>query len=169
MYLDNRLVIPKIPQTPIKVSLHWGHPGRDQMLRQISDIMWPKIDRKITLLTKTCHEFQETGKSIKPILKEKQFRKFPVSDKINDEIAIDFAGPFKLARISKRYIIVSVDSKSGWPDAKLLRAPTTETVIEFLKRHIADNSITNKSEQTPKRHLLARNSKTFAKNITLNL
>ena len=162
-------MIPKIPQTPIKVSLQWGHPGRDQMLRQISDILWPKSDWEITLLTKTCHEFQEAGKSMKPILKEKHFRKIPVSDKINDEIAIDFAGSFKLARISKRYIIVSVDSKSGWPDAKLLRAPTTESVIEFLKRHIADNGITNKSERTPKRHLLARNSKTSAKNITLNL
>ena len=38
IYLDDRLVIPKILQAPIKNSLHWGYPGRDQMLRQITDI-----------------------------------------------------------------------------------------------------------------------------------
>ena len=38
MNIDDRLNIPKTLQGPIKISLHWEHPGRDQMLRQISDI-----------------------------------------------------------------------------------------------------------------------------------
>ena len=61
--MDDRLIIPKNLQTPIKNSLHWGHPGRDQMLMQIIDIWWPKIHRDVTLLTKTCPECRAAGKS----------------------------------------------------------------------------------------------------------
>ena len=31
LFIEDRLVIPKILQGPINISLHWGHPGRDQM------------------------------------------------------------------------------------------------------------------------------------------
>ena len=134
LYLDDRLVIPKILQNPIKNSLHWGHPGRDQMLRQITDIWWPRILRDITLLTQSCPECQNEGKSEKLILSQKQFGKITTPKTINEEIAIDFAGPFKIAHSTKKYLIVSVDSKSGWPDAKFLRAPTTTKVIEFLTK-----------------------------------
>ena len=41
LYIDDRLVIPNRLQGPIKIPLHWGHPGCDQMLRQIEDIWWP--------------------------------------------------------------------------------------------------------------------------------
>ena len=141
LYLDDRLVIPKILQAPIKNSLHWGHHGRDAMLQQISDIWWPRIYRDITLLAKSCPNCQEAGKSIKPILKQNIFGKIPTLEETNDEIAIDFAGPFKIAASSKRYLIVSINSKTGWQDAKFLRAPTTRKVIEFLQKYIADNGI----------------------------
>ena len=94
LYLDDRLVIPKILQSSIKNSLHRGHPGRDQMLRQITDIWWPRIHRDITLLTQSCSECQNAGKSVKPILSQKQFGKIPTPETINEEIAIDFAGPY---------------------------------------------------------------------------
>ena len=110
------------------------------MLRQFADFWWPKIHRDIVLLTKTCKKCQESGKSIKPILKQKQFGKLPTSNKTNEEIAIDFASPFKVANSSKMYLIVSRDCKTGLPDAKLLRTPTTNKVIEFLTNYIANNN-----------------------------
>ena len=85
---------------PIKILLHWG-PGGDQVLRQRRDIRWPKIHRDVTLFTMTCHEFQEPGKSSKPLLKRTYLGKLPRPDKIKDEIAIEFAGPIKIARNSK--------------------------------------------------------------------
>ena len=149
LYLDDRLVIPKILQAPIKNSLHWGHPGRDAMLQQISDIWWPRIHRDITLLATNCPNCQEAGKSIKPILKQSNFGKIPTPEETNEQIAIDFAGPFKIAKSSKRYLIVSVDSKTGWQDAKFLRAPTTRKVNEFLQRYIADNGIPKQVRTDP--------------------
>ena len=136
MYIDDRLIIPKILQATIKNSLHWGHPGRDIMLQQISNIWWPRIHRDITLLAKSWPDCQKAGKSIKPLLKQQNFGKLPIPEEVNDEIAIDFVGPFKIARSSKKYLIVSIDSKTGWQ-----RAPTTRKVIEFLQRYIADKGI----------------------------
>ena len=114
LYIDDRLIIiPKILQAPIKNSLHWGHPGRDIMLQQISDIWWPRIHRDITLLAKSCPNCQKAGKSIKHLLKQQNFGKIPIPEEVNDEIAIDFAGLFKIARSTKKYLIVSIDSKTG--------------------------------------------------------
>ena len=81
LYLNDRSVITKILRCPFKISLHWGYPGRDQMLRQIADIWWPKIHRDIVLLTKTCKQCQEAGVSVKPILRQKQFGKLPTPNK----------------------------------------------------------------------------------------
>ena len=58
LYMDDRLIKPKRLQAPIKNSLHWGHPGRDQMLSQVFDTFWPLIHRDITLLTKMCSDCQ---------------------------------------------------------------------------------------------------------------
>ena len=38
LYVDERLVIPTILRASIMSSIHYGHPGRDTMLRYISDI-----------------------------------------------------------------------------------------------------------------------------------
>ena len=165
LYLDDRLVIPKILQAPIKNWLHWGHPGRDAMLQQISDIWWPRIHRDITLLAKSCSSCQEAGKSIKPVLKQQKFGKLPIPEETNDEIAIDFAGPFKIARSSKRYLIVSVDSKTGWQDAKFLRAPTTRKVIEFLQKYIADNGIPKQIRKDPGTAFNSHKFKEFCENF----
>ena len=64
-------------------------------------------------------------------------------------MAIDYKRPFKMARSSKKYLTVSVDSKSGWPDAKFLRAPTTEKALELLTRYTADNGILRKIRTDP--------------------
>ena len=56
---------------------------------------------------------------------------------MNEEIALDFAGPFQNAKQGKKYMPVSIDLFSGWPDAKFLHSPTTKKVVEFLKCYIS--------------------------------
>ena len=80
---------------------------------------------------------------------QKQFRKLQAPKEINEEVAIDFAEPFKIARSSKNYLIVLIDSKTDWPDAKFMRAPTSNKVIDFLERYIADNGNPRKIRTDP--------------------
>ena len=38
---------------------------------------------------------------------------------------------------ARQYILVSVDHKTGWPDAMFLRKPNADKVVEFVKNYIA--------------------------------
>ena len=59
----------------------------------------------------------------------------------NDEISLDFAGPFQNAYKQKKYLLVPVDNNSGWPAAMFLPNPSADKVVEFLLEYIATNGI----------------------------
>ena len=97
-----------------------------------------------------CNECHQVGQSIEPLLKQSKFGKLPIPTKTNEEIAKDFAGPFKMLRSSKKkHLTVSIDIKTGWQDAKFLRAPTTIKGIKFLQEYIADNSVLKEIRTSP--------------------
>ena len=49
----------------------------------------------------------------------------------------------------KKYLLVSIDHFSGWPDAKFLYKPTTKKVLEFLKQYIAQYGVPKKMRTDP--------------------
>ena len=59
-----------------------------------------------------------------------------MAEKPNEEISLDFAGPFQIAPHGKKYILVSVDNTSRCPEALFLTNPNTERVLEFLAEKI---------------------------------
>ena len=135
--MDEKLVIPKGLRDALFRSLHWGHPGRDAMLREAADIWWPGLYKEIVWLANVCPECGKSGKNIKPILRKKQFGKLEEPENVNDEVALDFAGPYAVSNKARKYILVSVDHKTGWPDAMFLREPNADKVIEFVTNYIA--------------------------------
>ena len=56
LYMDKRLVIPTNLRTSIMSSIHYGYPGRDTMLRYISDIWWPKFHREVVTTAKSVQQ-----------------------------------------------------------------------------------------------------------------
>ena len=97
IYVHERLVIPEELRQPIFRSLHLGHPGRDAMLQAVADIWWPQIHCEIVLLAQTCNQCQQPGKNLKTLLPQTNYGKLPEAENNNDELALDFAGPFKSA------------------------------------------------------------------------
>ena len=128
----------------IMCSLHYGHPGRDAMLAMVGEIWWPRIHREVIDQARLCDQCLEAGKNLKCIQSQKERGKIPKAKQQNEEIALDFAGPFQNAREGNKYLLVSIDHFSGWPDAKFLRCPTTKKVIEFLKHYIAQFGVPKK-------------------------
>ena len=102
LYMDNRLVIPQSMRSMIMCSLHYGHPGRDSMLAMVEDIWWPRIHREIIDQARLCEQCLESGKNLKCILRQKQIGKLPEVEQQNEEIALDFAGPFQNAKKGKK-------------------------------------------------------------------
>ena len=72
LYMDERLIIPKVLRPIIKRSLHYGHPGRDSMLAIVSNVWWPRLHREVVAIARTCPQCSEIGKNIKPLLTLKQ-------------------------------------------------------------------------------------------------
>ena len=126
LYMDERLVIPKLLPPIILRSLHYGHGGRDSMLVTVANVWWPRLHREVLRIAQTCQQCKTAGKNIKPLLRQTQIGKLPKRTEINQAIVIDFAGLFQNAKGAKKYLLVSVDHYSGWPEAKFLRKPNTE-------------------------------------------
>ena len=63
-YMDERLVFPTNLRTSIMSSIHYRHPGRDTMLRYISDIWWPQIHREVVTTAKCCDQCNNAGKTL---------------------------------------------------------------------------------------------------------
>ena len=111
LYMDERLVIPTNLRASILSSIHYGHPGRDTMLRFVADIWWPKIHRKVVTTAQCCDQCNAAGKNIKPY--QNKFGKIPCSKKLNEEIALDFARLFQNAEQGKKLLLVAVDKFSA--------------------------------------------------------
>ena len=63
LFMDNRVVISKDMRDNMMRAIHYGHAGRDSMLREASDIWWPKIHREIVENVQNCQECQKAGKT----------------------------------------------------------------------------------------------------------
>ena len=141
VYMDERLVIPYGLRHINSSSLHYGHPGRDAMLSTASNIWWQRLHRENVSLDRSCIDCTTSGKNIKPLMHKKQFSSISTSTAPNDEIALDFNGSFSVGTHGKRYLLVSIDNFSGWPDVNLLREPKTSHVLDFLRIYIALHGI----------------------------
>ena len=118
---------------------------------------------------KNCPQCQQAGKNLKCIKSQNEFGKIPKSIELNEEITLDFAGPFQNANRKKKYLLVSVDNHSGCPDALFLPNPTTEKVIEFLSKYIAANGMPNESELIPEPFSKAKHLGNFVHKFLSNI
>ena len=97
-------------------------------------------------------------------MKQSQTGKLPEANERNEEIALDFAGPFQNAKKGKKYLSVSIDQFLGWPETKFLHRPTTKKVIEFLKRNMHSMESSEKYERIQVQCLYAEHLPSFVHN-----
>ena len=75
LYRDDRLVIPQNLKKSILTAVHYGHPGRDTMLRTVAEIWWPNVHRDVINTAKMCQQCQQAGKSVETLPKQTAFGK----------------------------------------------------------------------------------------------
>ena len=161
--MDNRLVIPKDIRENILRAIHYGHAGRDSMLREASDIWWPRIHREIVEKARNCRECQIAGKNLKCLKSQNEFGKIPEASEPNEEISLDFAGSFQNVNGKKIYLLVSVDNNSRWPDAMFSPNLNTEKLIEFFIEYISKNGIPKRIRTDPGTAFKSEKFKQFCK------
>ena len=119
------------------------------MPKAVADIWWPQIHRDVVPLAQSSNQCQQAGKNLKTIFPQSVFGKLPAAENHNDKVALDFAGPFKLAPEIEKYLLVAIDYKTNWPNAMFVRKPTAERVISFLQGHIAHIGIPKRIKTDP--------------------
>ena len=65
LYMNERLVIPKNKQKNMMNAIHFGHTGKDAMLRDAGDVWWPKIHREVIGKASNCPQCRLEGKNLK--------------------------------------------------------------------------------------------------------
>ena len=138
-------------------------------LREASEVLWPRIHRKIVEEARKFVKFLKACKNLKCIESHNEFGKKPEPMEPNEKFSLDFAGPFQNALKEKKYLLVSVDKNSGLPIASFLPNHTTDRVFEFLVDYIARNGIPNEYELCKAQHLKMKRLGKFVRKHSINI
>ena len=76
LFMVYRLVIPKDMRENVLRAIHFGHAGRDSMLKEAADVWWPRIHRQIVEKAQKCAECLKAGKHLKCIKSQNEFEKY---------------------------------------------------------------------------------------------
>ena len=95
------------------------------------------MHRAIINKAEACQECTKYGKNVKTLKAKSDWENIPEPTEPNEELQIDFAGPFCSKKHSKYYILVAVDRYSRFPSAMITKATTATKVIKFLTSYIA--------------------------------
>ena len=96
MYMNERLVVPKIKRPVSKSSFQCGHPGKKSMLATVSNVWWPKVHREVVAIAKNCPRCSEAGKNTKNVLCQKLDGKLPTAQKTTKKLPSLFRGRFRM-------------------------------------------------------------------------
>ena len=122
-------------------SIHSGQSGRDAMLGAVDEVWWPQIIRQIVATAKTCGNCQKAGKNIRTIKRQKEFGNIRKPKQVNEEIALDFMGPFSGAHENRKYLLVAIDHFSAYPTLQFVKSTDIKGVEKFLRKYISNNGI----------------------------
>ena len=86
----------------------------------------------------------------------------------NQEVAIEIAGPLRNAIGARKRLLVSIDHHTMGPEAKVLQKPTTEKVIEFLRRHITRPGMPKTKKMDPAAEVRSTNFNQVCKEWLIN-
>ena len=140
VFYEDRIIVPKNLRTTVISLLHKGHPAINKMSMAARHFWWPKITEAIQKKCDGCIPCKMSGKNIKPNLHNTEKNQLPALDKPNEEIQLDFIGPFT-ERNQRFFILLSMDRFSKWPAASLCKLTDGETTVKFMEQYINLNGI----------------------------
>ena len=164
---ETRLVVPRTKRERILQLAHnhpiSGHQGINRTYSYLSkQIWWPGMIQDVQEYIRTCDTCQK-----RRTLKDKiPLQKSQAPGQPFEHIGIDVIGPLPLTQTRKRYIVVSVDWFTKWPEAKALETADAQTIAEFLYldiicRHGVPTQITSDRGTEFCNELIAQMNRTY--------
>ena len=126
-----RIVVPAVIQRRLLEAAHVGHPGIVRMKRQLRRAYWwPGQDKAVEEFVRRCSACQQSDKSVAPA--NVPTAKVPTPAKPWQKLAIDIAGPFAVAPMNERFVVVLMDQYSKYPEILVTGNITSEAIIRWL-------------------------------------
>lgn len=122
---EDRIVIPKTMREAILKALHRGHPGirrTKQLAREF--VYWPGMTKEIEKHVQGCNPCALTQKL--PI--KVPLNPWPTTSRPGERVHLDYAGP-----INNQYILIFVDSFSGFIDVAITSVITAGRTVEMCR------------------------------------
>jgi len=153
LMFEERIIIPKAMRKEILKILHRGHPGArrtKQLAREF--VYWPGMTKDIEAYIQRCNPCALTQKL--PI--KTPLNPWPTASKPGERVHIDYAGP-----INNQYILIFVDSYSGFIDVAITPTISAERTVEICREMF--------SRYGPPEILVSDNGTQFTANTFSNL
>ncbi len=106
-----------------------GHLGRDRTVRRVmEEFYWPGV-YEVSKLCRACLECQRANKHHLPPV---PLQPLPIIDTPFKRIGMDMTGPLPTTAEGNRYVLVSIDYATRWPEAIALRTTESTTIADQL-------------------------------------
>lgn len=128
---NDRFIVPSTLRKKLLDNAHEGHPGIVRMKRKVRETYWwPGQDTDVERYVKHCKGCQRSEKSLAP--SPVPLTRIPLPDKPWQKLAIDISGPFVIAPLQSKFIVVLMDYYSKFPEILLTPTITSNKVITWL-------------------------------------
>ena len=94
LLFDNRLVFPSKLRPLVLQTTRSKHPGQARMLELAQLLRYPHIQSETVAQAQICKHCIDRGKNLKSIIPRNNLRTISQLTEPNEEIQMDFAGPF---------------------------------------------------------------------------
>ncbi len=109
-----------------------AHQNADAMYYNISKrYLWQNMRKDIKEYAKTCFQYQQRGS-----MKQNNQKWTILPTDIFERWGVDIVGLLPITRKGNRYIVVTMDYFSRWPEARPLKIANADTVATFLYEEI---------------------------------
>ncbi|CAK1595187.1 unnamed protein product [Parnassius mnemosyne] len=122
----NKIVIPNKLRKQVLVAAHEGHPGIVSMKERLrAKVWWPKIDKDVEMLVKSCNGCTLVG--LPNLLIPMKRRELPAEPWV--DIAMDLLGPLP----TNDYLLVVIDYYSRYKEIKITKTINSAQITKYLK------------------------------------
>ena len=167
--IDEKVAIPNVLREALIDDIHARHPGTWGMICMATHCWWPYIHRDIIVKATECKPCTVIGKNLKSIIPAKQFNPHIPCVEPNQEIQIDFGGPFFDEKGNEVYFLAAIDRFSKYSTAYIYDKANGPNVLKFLDMYIEIHEIPRSIRLDQAKCLVGNQVKTFCNKNNIDI
>ena len=167
--VGERVAIPQSNQDAVLESLHLTDPGSRGLITLGQYAFWPYMHREILNKAEQCQPCTDIGKNHKPVVSESTWQHLLICSEPNEEIQIDFRGPFTNEKDQDIQFLACIDSFSKYPTVEVFDKANEPNVIKFLNEYIQIHGVSRNIKLDRARCLIGYKVKIFCKQRNINI